>query len=139
MVSRRWQFNPDSGGRPVPEIVRATTRAAVLDHANCHFAGRYREIDVRFRSQFCYVDAHLEPSAPPAGPTPPEPDRADVMELCRLRFFDRDRWSLALYSYATNAMNRPCSATASSSAPRSTASTWPPTSTSHDRYEQLRR
>ena len=22
------------------------------------------------------------------------------MELCRLRFFDRDRWSLALFSYA---------------------------------------
>lgn len=105
MVPRRWQFNPHSGGRPVPEIVRVTTRAAVLDHAAQHFGGRYHEIDVRFRAQFCYVDAYLEPDAPPAGPaplgtTPSAPDRADVMELCRLRFFDRDRWSLALYSYA---------------------------------------
>lgn len=105
MVPRRWQLNPHSGGRPVPEIMSATTRAAVIDHAEQHFAGRYREIDVRFRAQFCYVDAHLEPGAPPAGPatlgpTPPDPDRADVMELCRLRFFDRDRWSLALFSYA---------------------------------------
>lgn len=105
MVPRRWQFNPHRGGRPVPEIVRAATRAAVLDHAARHFCGRYRDVDVRFRAQFCYVGAYLAPDATPAGPaplgtTPPQPDRADVMELCRLRFFDRDRWSLALYSYA---------------------------------------
>lgn len=106
MVQRMWHFNPHGGGRPVPETVRQTTRTAIRDHAEAHFAGRYREIDVRFRAQFCYVDAYLEPVERPTdgnparlGTSAPEPVR-DAMALCRLRFFDRDRWSFALYSYA---------------------------------------
>lgn len=107
VVQRKWHFNPHSGGRPVPGTVRQTMRTAILDHAEEHFAGRYREIDVRFRAQFCYVDAYLEPVEGPTNGNParlatsaPEPVRDDAMALCRLRFFDRDRWSFALYSYA---------------------------------------
>lgn len=53
------------------------------------------------------MDAYLEPVERPAdadptrpGSPPPEPVRDDAMALCRLRFFDRDRWSFVLYSYA---------------------------------------
>lgn len=102
-----WTFNPHSGGRPVPEIVRQTTRAAILGHAEAHFVGRYRGIDVRFRAQFCYVDAYLEPVEQPTNDdssslaaSAPEPVRDHGMALCRLRYFDRDRWSFAIYSYA---------------------------------------
>lgn len=89
-----WQFNPHSGGRPIPEISRESTAAAILDHAKRHFGDR--EIDVRFRAQFCYIDAYpaeAEDARTGGG-------RSDALQLCRLRFFGPDRWSLALYSYA---------------------------------------
>jgi hypothetical protein len=85
--------------------VRAATEAALVDHARRHFADR--EISVRFKAQFCYVNGTLEPVAPPPaldtigdsgelrGSTGNEP-----MPLCRLRFFGPGRWSIAIYSYA---------------------------------------
>ncbi len=94
MSKRVWQFNPHSGGRPVPEISREATRAAIVEHAKRTFEDH--EIDVRFHAQFCYIDAY-ELDGQEALPVR---DRSDGMQLCRLRFFGPDRWSLAVYSYA---------------------------------------
>ena len=90
--------------------MRRATKAAILDHAQRHFTGRYRELDVRFKAQFCYVDAYVEPEEPvadeesvDAGGTRGEyleRIRSSELKLCRLRFFAPDRWSLAIYSYA---------------------------------------
>ena len=88
-----WQFNPHTGGRSIPESVRRATTAGIIEHGNRHFAGRYAEIVVRYRAQFCYVDADLEPAQPPAA-------GSNSLQLCRLRFLGPDRWSLAVYSYA---------------------------------------
>jgi hypothetical protein len=66
---------------------------------------------VRFRGQFCYVDAFTEPE--PLAPTWPPPDwpesREEYVErlrntpthLCRLRYFgDAERWGFAFYTYS---------------------------------------
>jgi len=107
LTGRVWQQDPHRGGRPVPDTVRASTKAALFEHARRHFAAH--EIGVRFKAQFCYVDGTLEPAARPdtalgdtrgEGKALPDAARSDLMPLCRLRFFAPDRWSLALYSYA---------------------------------------
>jgi hypothetical protein len=84
--------------------------AAILAHGQRHFTGRYRELDVRFKAQFCYADAYVEPEEPVADEESVnaggnrgeflERDRSSELKLCRLRFFAPDRWSLAIYSYA---------------------------------------
>ena len=93
MALKVWQLNPHAGGRSIPESMRRATTTGIIEHANTHFAGHYAEIVVRYRAQFCYVDANLEPAAPPA-------DASNSLQLCRLRFLGPDRWSLAVYSYA---------------------------------------
>lgn len=108
MTRRMWQHDPHRGGRTVPDTVRAATRAAIIDHGGHHFADR--EISVRFKAQFCYVDGSLEPvHALPASATGEsgaesaeqrESAESELTPLCRLRFFSPDRWSLAIYSYA---------------------------------------
>jgi hypothetical protein len=105
-----WQFDPSSGGRPVPDAVRRAAKAAILAHGQRHFTGRYRELDVRFKAQFCYVDACVEPEELVADEEPVDAGgnrgeclervRSSELKLCRLRFFAPDRWSLAIYSYA---------------------------------------
>ena len=92
MSLKVWQFNPHAGGRSIPESVRRATTAGIIEHGNRYFAGRYAEIVTRYRAQFCYVDANLEPTPPAAG--------SNSLQLCRLRFLGPDRWSLAVYSYA---------------------------------------
>ncbi len=92
MTKSLWQFDPSSGGRPVPDAVRRATKAAILAHGQRHFTNRYRELEVRFKAQFCYVDAYVEPEEPVG-------DESEL-KLCRIRFFAPERWSLAIYSYA---------------------------------------
>ena len=110
MTKRVWQFNPSNGGRQVPDAVRRATKAAILNHGKGHFAGRYRELDVRFKAQFCYVDAYVEPEEPVAdeesvgaggnGSEYLALARSNELKLCRLRFLVPGRWSLAIYSHA---------------------------------------
>jgi hypothetical protein len=90
--------------------VRRATKATILNHGKRHFPGRYRELDVRFKAQFCYVDAYVEPEEPVAdeesidagvnGGEALEQIGLRALQLCRLRFFAPDRWSLAIHSYA---------------------------------------
>ncbi len=81
-------------------------------YAEEHFRGRYTRLDIRFRGQFCYVDAYTEPE--PLGPDWPPPDwpesRQDMLErlrntpthLCRLRYFGPgDRWGFAFFTYSS--------------------------------------
>jgi hypothetical protein len=110
VTKRVWQFDPSRGGRPVPDAVRRAAKAAILAHGQRHFTGRYRELDVRFKAQFCYVDAYVEPEKRVADEESVDAGgnrgeylervRSSELKLCRLRFFAPDRWSLAIYSYA---------------------------------------
>ena len=72
-----WVFAPDSGGKRIPEPVKLRTQQRIHRYAEEHFAGRYTRLDVRFRGQFCYIDAYTEP-----GPFPDDWPPADWPEMC---------------------------------------------------------
>src|SRR5437773_7681872 len=80
-----WVFAPDSGGKPIPEPVKLRTEARLRRYAEQHFAGRYTRLDIRFRGQFCYIDAYTEPEPP--GPDWPPPNWPETREeyLARLQ------------------------------------------------------
>jgi hypothetical protein len=105
-----WVYDPHSGGVKIPERVQQRTRQRILVYAEQHYAGKYTRLDVRFRGQFCYIDAYTEPHLPPDFPLPNWPEsRQEHLErlrntpthLCRLRYFgDEDRWNMAFYTYS---------------------------------------
>ena len=112
-LKRRWVFDPNSGGKPVPEAVKRHTKQRVNRYAEEHFAGRYARLDIRFRGKFCYIDAFTEPE--PFSPGWPPPDwpetpaerlnrlRNTPVHLCRLRYFgDGERWGFAFYTYSND-------------------------------------
>lgn len=106
-----WVFDPDHGGVRISEVVQRRTKQRLQRYAEEHFAGRYTRLDVRFRGQFCYVDAYTEPE-PPAQNWPPadwRETREEYLErlrntpthLCRLRYFGgEERWGFAFYTYS---------------------------------------
>lgn len=109
---KQWVFAPGSGGRKISEAVQRRTEARLRRYAEQHFAGRYTRLDIRFRAQFCYVDAYTEPE--PLAPDWPPADwpetREEMIErlrntpthLCRLRFFgDEERWGFAFFAYSS--------------------------------------
>lgn len=112
-MSKQWVSDPDSGGVKIKEAVKSRTEKRIQAYAETHFAGRYTRLEVRFRGQFCYVDAYTEPE--PLGPNWPPPDWPESREehlerlrntpthLFRLRYFgDEERWGFAFYSYGNN-------------------------------------
>lgn len=83
------------GGGPVPESIQGQTRQRVLAHAEKILPGKASWIDVRFRSNYCYIDAR-------------EPDGSPPTHLVRLSWEgDVERWSLAFYTYS-NEKYQPC-------------------------------
>ena len=111
MPRKQWVFDPDSGGVKVPEAVKRRTEERIRRYAEAHYSGRYTQLDVRFRGQFCYIDAYKEPE--PLGPDWPPPGwpesreeylerlRSTPVHLCRLRYFsDEEKWGFAFYTYS---------------------------------------
>ena len=111
MARKQWVFDPDQGGVKISEAVKRRTEERIRRYAEAHFAGRYTRLDVRFRGQFCYIDAYTEPA--PLGPDWPPADwpesREEYLErlrntpthLCRLRYFgDEEGWGFAFYTYS---------------------------------------
>ena len=106
---RQKALSPHTGGKPIPEAVQNAVRLRILNHAQAHYAGRYRRIDVRFSGALCYIDAYQEPApgsegvASLTGETPAEfaeRIRNTPVHLVRLGYFDEDRWSLSFYTYS---------------------------------------
>ncbi len=106
-----WVFNPNTGGKTIPDTVKRRAEERIRRYAAERFAGRFIRLDIRFRGQFCYIDAYTEPEPP--GPNWPPPDwhetREEMMErlrqtpthLCRLRYFgDEEGWGFAFYTYS---------------------------------------
>jgi hypothetical protein len=96
----------------IKEAVQHRTAERIRRYAEEHFTGRYTRLDIRFRGQFCYVDAYTEPQL--SGPDWPPPDWPETREeylerlrntpthLFRLRFFgNEEKWGFAFYSYAS--------------------------------------
>ena len=105
-----WVYDPHSGGVKIPPNVQERAKRRILDSAQAHYAGKYSRLDIRFRKQFCYIDAYTEPEVTPDFPPPHfaetreqyvEGLRNTPIHLCRLRYFgNEDRWSMAFYTYS---------------------------------------
>ena len=102
-------YLPDSGGVKIPDPVRADLKRRILQVAREHFEGRYERLEIRFRSQFCYIDAFCEPDVPEGWPPESwqvtreeyiEKLRNSPLHICRLRYFGEDRWGFGFFSYA---------------------------------------
>jgi hypothetical protein len=111
MSRKRWVFDPDSGGVKIPEAVKRRTEERIRQYAEAHYSGRYTQLALRFRGQFCYIDAYEEPEL--LGPDWPPPGwsesreeylerlRSTPVHLCRLRYFgDEEKWGYAFYTYS---------------------------------------
>lgn len=106
---RQWVFTPDRGGKPIPDAVKRRVEARLDRYAAEHFAGRYTRLAIRFKAQFCYIDAYTEP-APRAAMWPGATEtleeymerlRNTPTHLCRLRYYgDEERWGFAFYKYS---------------------------------------
>ena len=110
MSKKVWIYDPQSGGVKIPQKIQPAIRGRILEHAEKFYAGKFNRIDVRFRGQFCYIDAYTEPDVPEDY----KPDlygesREEHIErlrripthLCRLRLLgDEDLWSMAFYTYS---------------------------------------
>jgi len=106
MSLRKQVFEPDSGGVKITEDVKGRVEERILRYAEANFTGRYTRLSIRFRSQFCYVDAYAEPELFGFNwPSPGAPKSREVhlerlrntpIHLFRLRYFgDEERWGLA--------------------------------------------
>jgi hypothetical protein len=104
-----WVFDPDSGGQKIPERVKTDVKRRIERLAEEKFKGQYTRLDIRFRGQFCYVDAYQEPEDDPNWPPEDWPEtreeyqerlRNTPVHLCRLRYFGGDRWGFAFYTYS---------------------------------------
>lgn len=84
-----YVYDPQSGGNKIPP----QTHEAICKQAEAFAKARpwYPRIQLklRFKNQFCYVD------------TIEEGDER-LFPLCRLRYFDKARWSLALFTYSND-------------------------------------
>lgn len=110
MSRKMWIYDPQSGGVKIPQKVQPRVRQRILAHAENFYSGKYNRINVRFRGQFCYIDAYKEPhveknfNSDLYGESLEEHIerlRNIPIHLCRLRFFGHeDRWSMAFYIYS---------------------------------------
>jgi hypothetical protein len=111
MPRKTWVFDPNAGGVKIPPAVQPQTEARIRRYAEEHFSGRYTRLDIRFRGQFCYVDAYTEPQLRPGWPPPDWPEspeeyverlRNTPTHLCRLRYFgDPEGWGFAFFAYSS--------------------------------------
>jgi hypothetical protein len=66
-----------------------TIREKILAHVLKQSLPARYQIEIHFKSQFCYIDAHEE-------------GEIDPIHLCRLGFRgDLEKWDLAFYTYST--------------------------------------
>ncbi|MBK7994092.1 MAG: hypothetical protein IPK14_11915 [Blastocatellia bacterium] len=105
-----WVKDPNAGGKKVPESVQNKVKKRILTYAEKHHVGTYTKLDIRFRGQFCYIDAYKEPYVSDDFPPPGYPESRETfierlrntpIHLCRLRYFgDEEGWGFAFFTYS---------------------------------------
>jgi hypothetical protein len=83
-----WVSDPNSGGVKITPARQRETAERLMAHAKKHYGGTYTKLIIRFRGTFCYIDAERKSEKHP-------------VHLCRLRHYDRDRWSLGFFAYSS--------------------------------------
>jgi hypothetical protein len=108
-MRKSWSVNPHSGGQKISPAKQDEVRRRIQAYAEAHFAGMYTHLDIRFKGQFCYIDAFTEPMVLEGWPPPDWPEtreehherlRNTPTHLCRLRYFGNDTWSFAFFTYS---------------------------------------
>ena len=106
---KQWVFAPDSGGTKITEALKTEIKQRIERVAQRRFKGKYTRLDIRFKGQFCYIDAYKEPQVMKGWPPKDWPEtreefyerlRNTPTHLCRLRYFSEDRWGFAFYTYS---------------------------------------
>jgi len=106
----QWMFDPNSGGKKIPPVIQTEVERRIRKVAEEQFNGRYTRLEIRFRNQFCYIDAFTEPSVSENWPPPDWPETRDEFiarmcstptHLCRLRYSGDDRWGFAFFAYSS--------------------------------------
>lgn len=109
MAQKQWVFDPDFGGEKISESKKREVTQRIEKFAAENYAGKYMRLDIRFRGQFCYIDAYTEPFIAEGWPPADWPEtREETLErlrntpthLCRLRYFGGDKWGFAFYTYS---------------------------------------
>ena len=59
-TQKQWVFDPDIGGQAIPEAVKLEVKKRIERVADQRFKGFYIRLDIRYRGQFCYIDAYRD-------------------------------------------------------------------------------
>lgn len=109
MTKEHWAMDPGSGGQTIPNAVKSALTRRIEAYAAQHYAGQFIRLGIRFRAQFCYIDAYQEPTIAKGWPPDDWPETLEEfterlrnvpIHLCRLRYFGDDRWGFAFYTYS---------------------------------------
>jgi len=57
MTKYAWVYDPHSGGSTIPPTIQEETRKRILSHAKKMGLLNRCQLEIRFKSQFCYIDA----------------------------------------------------------------------------------
>jgi hypothetical protein len=103
-VPKRLGIRPQFRRYQNPPSVQADVEKRIRAEAEKKFKGKYTRLDLRFKNQFCYIDAYTDPVLTDSRPPADWPEtRAEYAErlsntpthLCRLRYFGNDEWGFA--------------------------------------------
>jgi hypothetical protein len=103
MTKRQWVWFRVPRG-PIPKVAQNALRVRLERHARTKWKDQCREVVVRFRGPFAYVDAFRANNEFPS--RVPLEERAAIeavpAHLCRLGYLgSADRWQYAFYKYIT--------------------------------------
>jgi len=99
-AAKTWGWAPRG---PIPKHVQDALRARLEKHARTKWKGRCRDVIIRFRGAFAYVDVYPMNAWYMPGTTPEEKARIDATptHVCRLGFLGNpDIWEYAFYKYS---------------------------------------
>jgi hypothetical protein len=89
-MQRQWMFDPHTGGAKLSPGRKVEVENRIQRYVSQNLKDKCARIEVRFRGPLCYVTAWRR--------------RSDGEEfrfpLCRLRHFDMQRWSIALFTWS---------------------------------------
>jgi hypothetical protein len=96
-MKRQWVFDPHSGGIKIGLSRKLEVENRIRAYADQKLKAKCDRVEVRCRGALCYVTALQT-----------EPDGKEYrFPLCRLRHFDLERWSIALFTWS-NERYEPC-------------------------------
>ncbi len=91
-MKRVWCIDPHSGGKKIPPRIYDQIIAQAAAHEAKQEWYPHYKLKLRFKGQFCYLDAYEEGQAP--------------FPIGRLRYFEDD-WILGFFAYSSETY-KPC-------------------------------